>query len=263
LTKVGTDDKEWSEWRKITIDSKAHYDELLRSGYEIYKIKFYWDLGRFEVSTILTKGEERVVADATPVSDYFMHLQELYDFNKKKPIFVWVPDTSLYWDFEETFFNMLTQKHSRPLFNKMLDSQNYPKIYDSLVAWMKKEKYAKYRMGRLSEIFSLVCILNEKGGDIITNIYSKETITLQDVHRLLGEAKDFENSVALSFFYLSENRTTAYNDFNDMLTGIIIYDLKNKQTLCFNIQSLVSFCHQHVPDANLGLYDIALDLFNK
>lgn len=49
----------------------------------------------------LRKGNSKIVANTNPVFEYAAHFVNIYDFEKKKPGFVWISDTSVYWQFEE------------------------------------------------------------------------------------------------------------------------------------------------------------------
>src|SRR5215203_461659 len=92
---------------KIRVTSLAHFDSLLNNSYEISKINWRSIDGSDRLSIVptllLEKGNDKLLADAGQISDYVIQLQPLYDVNKKKNGFVWVPNTALYFDLELKF----------------------------------------------------------------------------------------------------------------------------------------------------------------
>lgn len=160
---------------------------------------------------------------------------ELYDKNSNETHFVWVPDTSVYFQFEDALTYILPGHHSPPLATKTIDTQNHNKIYDSLCSWIKNERNRHYGILKLSEVFSILCIVNEKDDGVTRMTYGKEFLKLSDIKEILSSSQKYDNSIALSFFMLS-NKTGLNQYTKDVLLGLICYDLKNKQTLSFNIQ---------------------------
>jgi hypothetical protein len=92
--------------------------------------------------------------------------------------------------------------------------------------------------------------------------FGKESLTLKEIGKLIHGAKSFDNSIVLSFFILGE-KISSVRQTDDVLIGIILYDLKNDETLAFNILSLTSFIDQYGVNQNEGLHDVALHLFEK
>ena len=76
------------------------------------------------------------------------------------------------------------------------------------------------------------------------------------------DSSNYDAVFALSFFLIS-SKTGALSNFSDTLIGIILYDLKNKKILAFNIETLTSFIEGHFIDENKGLYDVIKYLFDK
>lgn len=82
-----SDKNEWLQGERMTIHSKQHYDELLQNGFEVANTSFSYTPERTENKLILQKGEKTIITDANSIDEYVMHLQPLYDFNKKKIVF--------------------------------------------------------------------------------------------------------------------------------------------------------------------------------
>jgi hypothetical protein len=63
-------------------------------------------------------------------------------------------------------------------------------------------------------------------------------------------------------FFLVGTKFDSSSSVSDTLIGIILYDLKNKRTLAFNVISLSSYKEEHSIEENKGLYDVLHYLFN-
>ncbi len=213
---------------------------------------------------VLQKGEKKIIADANSIDDYAIRLQPLYDFNKKKIVFTWVPDTSVYWDFENVLIQMITREYNLPITSKTIKSMNFEKIYNSIFDWIETIESNTYNNTRFPAIFYKVFLINEMNGKLTSTTYDKESITLEQIRNLSSVSTTLENSLALSFFYLNKKFTSKINDFEDILIGIILYDLKNKETLCFNLQSLTAFSQEFSSPVEFKLlYDIVLELLKR
>lgn len=242
-----------------------HFNQLIKNGYEITAINYSFTSSLSNVNILLVRqnGGEKIIANANVIDEHIMHLAELYDFTKKRPMFIWVPDTSVYWEFEEEFFTLLPRDNgSRPIIMKQVNTSKANNIYNSFLDWINGKRFKRYGITKLSEIFSLVCVVQEKDNDIIRMTFGKERLTLNEIGKLIHEAKSLENSIVLSFFMLGE-KIGSTPQTGDVLIGIILYDLKNDETLAFNILSLASFIDQYGVDQNEGLHDVALYLFKK
>lgn len=264
MPKIEQNKIDWSGGNKLKIESIDHFNELVEKGFEVTDINYSFASNQSDVSLLLVNQNEKIVADANSIDDYVVHLVSLYDFNKKRPLFVWVPDTSLYWDFEDTLITFLSSTDNlQPFTTKQLATPIANEIYNSLSNWMSKEKYKKYFGTKLSEIFSLVCIVEEKNKMVSNTIFDKEKVSLDKIKEIVSTAMNLDNCIGLSFFLLSNKLANPPAHSGDVLLGLILYDLKRHETLAFNIQSIDSFIRQYGVDKSDGLYDIALYLFQK
>jgi hypothetical protein len=191
-----------------------HYNKIIQDGFEIMAIKYSFSFkpDTSNVKLLLAKQNEKIIADANLIVDYIIHLVELYDFEKKKRMFVYVPDTSVYWEFEEGLMMLpLSQENIQPpITSKRLNTAASSEIYNSLLNWMNNEKYYKFGMTKLSEKFSLVCIVEERNKVITRRTLGKESVSLEKINQMKFDAKNLDNSIALSFFFLSRKLGTQF-----------------------------------------------------
>jgi hypothetical protein len=74
---------------------------------------------------------------------------------------------------------------------------------------------------------------------------------------MTSDAQIFDVSIALSFILLSDKISA--EKVEEMLVGIIVYDMKTRKTMCFNLKSF-----DRAQPKRTGLFsELAIDLFNK
>jgi hypothetical protein len=81
---------------------------------------------RLNVSVVLARDQERILANANNIDDYVLRLRELCDFQKKKPCFVYIPDANLYHEFEEDFIELIHPSSPMSIVTKQLNSRLKP-----------------------------------------------------------------------------------------------------------------------------------------
>lgn len=256
--------KDWSDAKKIVLRSEEQLKQLVSEGYEVIGKNFHFtnDQGGY-LDLRLKKADSKIVANANSIFEYVLHLVDIYDFEKKKPVFVWVSDTSVYWQFEEALLMLRPDKNIQPIITtKELLTAIPNRIYTSLLTWIDNEKNRTYGIKKISEMFSLVVILEEKDGSLTRRTFSKEEITLRQITKIIIDAKGSDNTIALSPILLSK-KIQGFEEFGDVLIGLILYDLKNDEVLAFNMQSLTTYIERHETDSRQGLHDVVRYLFLK
>lgn len=248
----------------IKIESVDHLNSLIGEGYEIisWSLHAQGEIGT-KITLVLEKNGTSIRADGSQISDHVIQLQSLYDSRKKKEVFVWVPNTSLYWDLQKKFMHIAYGDHKSPIVVRSIQHRHTNLIYDSLNNWVEKHHNLIYKNNRLSSIFYSVCIINAKADNVQTLSYEKELLNLDIIEQITSSAQKYDVSIALSFIFLAEKYS--HNQGNkEMLIGIVAYDLRTKSTLCFNIISMTAFYVDNKYDRNKPvLYDITHELFRR
>jgi hypothetical protein len=249
---------------KIRVTSMHHFNSLLNDGYEISDINWNWSAEDPSMvpTLLLEKGNQRLLADAREIADYVAQLQPLYDVKKKKNGFVWVPNTSLYFFLEQKFIDIALGDHSCSLSTGKLNVKNPQLVYESLYNWIKNNMEVKYENTNLPQLFYSVHVIATEGDKIVPKSYPKDSLDLITIQQLIHDSPKYDSSLAISFILLAEKNPNPV----EMLVGFIMYDLKAKNTICFDIQSVASFKDQN-PAVNerleTFLAPVALSLFNK
>jgi hypothetical protein len=145
------------------------------------------------------------------------------------------------------------------IMKKRLHTAVSHKVYSSLLSWILNERGRKYGIDPISEIFSLVCIVQEKDKIITRRTYSKEELRLSKIYEIISEAKHSDNTIALSPIFLT--RKSQVNDGG--LIALMLYDVKNDQVLAFNIHGLPSSIDRDETNPKQNDYDIVRHIFMK
>jgi hypothetical protein len=255
--------KDWSDAKKIVLRSEGQLKQLLSEDYEIIGKQFHStdDLGYLDLQLI--KSNSKIVANANSIFEYAAHLADIYDFEKKKPGYVWVGDTAVYWEFEGALPMLKPEENIQHIITTKKLSTTIPnKVNTSLLTWVDNEKNRSYRTIKLSEILSLVCVVEEKDGCVTQKTFSKEKMNLEQIIKTVLDAKSSDNTIALSPFLLSKKKQ-GLEGFGDVLIGLILYDVKNDEVLAFNIQSLTTYIERYETNSRQGLHDVVQYLFLK
>jgi hypothetical protein len=180
--------KDWSDANKIVLRSEEQLKQLISDGYEIIGMNAHYriDIGGY-LDLRLKKADSKIVANANSIFEYASHLVNVYDIEKKKPAFVWVSDTSVYWQFEEALLMLEQNENNQKIITtKKLRTSIPNKVYRSLMTWIDNEKNRPYGIKKLSEIFSLICIVEEKDGSLNRRTFSKEELTLTQIAGIIS-----------------------------------------------------------------------------
>lgn len=259
--------------RKIILEKIEELDSLLTNGYEIKDRYFHLvshrnDNGEFENTVtsrlLLEKDQDVIHATTDSLGLYPMQFERLYDFEKKRPVFTFMPDQSIHTELETIIVDIIAPRFKKYVKTVEHSFNNAKKIYQIMQEFVKSEKelrYVGYPKLHLSDIFSKVLIINENQNSIDFDIVSKEKITLKEIQEIQIKSKIYDNCIALSFFYLTKK--ISKNDFNDVLVGLVLYDIKNAKTLCFRIVSSSYFYQFQPRNRDIGRYDVALSIFEE
>ncbi len=246
----------------IRVDSLDEFKGFLKLGYEVCGKSFRWENNISEVKLALNRDGEQIIVEANEIFEYAASLVELYDFEKKKPAYISVPNTQIFWEFELRLSTMISREFEKPIKVNEIVKSNSKLILDKFQSWVLNEKYKFYPLTRFSELFTIICVVYENVDSLNVKFFSKEVFNLEVLSTIYERSTTSENAIALSFFLLSK-KLDKQEENNDVLIGVILYDLKNKQVLAFNIISLTYFLQKFGIIRDLGFWDVASNLFQK
>jgi hypothetical protein len=201
---------------KKTIQTIEELNILLNDDYEVidryYNLESHKNQNDEFVTSIMSglvlkKERETMHAITDSLGLYPMQFEKLYDFEKKRPVFIHLPDHEVHVELEAIIVDMIAPRFKKSIKTTDLVFNNSKKVYQILQEFVKSEKnlvYVGFPKLHLSDIFSQVLIIEEIEGNISFNIFSKEKITLKEIQQIQENSKSKQNSIALSFFYLTK-----------------------------------------------------------
>jgi hypothetical protein len=83
------------------------------------------------------------------------------------------------------------------------------------------------------------------------------------VQELLARSEKTDLAICFSAFVLTPRFPPKKNDKSDIIVGIIIYDLKNRQTLSFNVNSINQLTRRVENVGKHGLWECVFNIFDR
>jgi hypothetical protein len=242
-----------------SITSMPEYEKLVDQGFEVKHVFYEYPPGVIILQ--MMKGDEEIIAEANSIWDYLSHLKPLYDFEKKRNSFVYVSDVEVYTDFEMALPMLIPGTEPHPILTNSIKTQLPGKTYTELLNWTKQISDTRY--GVLpSEVFSFVCVIQERNEFVQKKTYGKELLSDEQISNLHKEALLYDSSIAVSYFMLKEDVISPVKA-RDVIIGIIVYNLRARKALAFNLKSITSFVREYDINKSRGFYDIVYSLFTS
>lgn len=129
--------------------------------------------------------------------------------------------------------------------------------------WILSEKDIGMLNTKLCQIFYDAGILFLKGKDYEFKILSKEKISLSDINTLLAQSHKADLAICFSAVAIGPKVYSKKKEESDAIVCLLVYDLKNRQTLSFNLNSLGQFQRKISNVGHHGLWECVLELFER
>ena len=179
---------------------------------------------------------------------------------------LYVEDTNKYFDIQKAVLNLLSGETKNFMIDENpvnLSQEDNEKIISFQRKWILSEKGIGVSNTKLGQIFYDIGILFRKGTTYKFKILSKETINLEDINCLLEDSKKADLAICFSAFVAGPKVHSKKNEPSDAIIGLIVYDLKYRQTLSFNLNSLGQFQRKISNVGQLCLWECIYELFNR
>lgn len=247
------------------------FHRLKKDGYRLTQIKTSVNnsstFSEVVTMTLKKQDEETVFSSSDPeLCSYASHLKSIPHFEDDDSDFVYVKDGNKYFEIEEAVIDLLLGKTKSLLIfenpTNLSDEENQ-RIVSFEKKWILSEKGFRMLNTKLSQIFYDIGILFRTGRDYEFNILSKNKITFEDVNHLLNESETKELAISFSAFVAGPKVNSNKNEKSDVIIGLIVYDLKNRETISLNLNTLGQFQRKIPNVAQLGLWECIYELFNR
>jgi hypothetical protein len=217
--------------------------------------------------TLKKNDKEMVFSSSDPeLCSYVAHLMSVPHFEDDDSDFVYVKDTEKYFDIQRDVINLLSGETKNFVIHENfgnLSEGDTEKIISFQRKWILSEKGSRVSNTRLCQIFYDVCILIRTGRNYNSKILSKETITLEDIHSIIEDSTKSDLAICFSACIASPKVNSETKQESDVIIGLIVYDLKNRQILSLNINSLGQFQRKISNIGQFGLWECVYELFNR
>jgi hypothetical protein len=245
---------------------------LFHDDYRIIEIRHSFEKTRepqFIVDLKLKKNDETVAFSSSQEEciSYLVHLHGIPHIEDDDSDFVYIEDTNEYFELQKKIIDLLTGEQRELLICERKLGEACQRSIDEVVAqeryWVLSEKDVSFGITKLCQIFYDVGILLVKNNTKRFTLVSKETLDLRALQILLKESQEHDIAVGYSAFILSPKITSDKGQPSDTIIGLIVYDLKNRQTLSFNLNSLAQFQRKTGKIGKHGLWECVYDLFER
>jgi hypothetical protein len=242
------------------------YDEK----YRIIEMHFSWDKER-EPQTIidLKLQKDNKIIDFSSSEEtfiaYAIHLHSLPHVNDDGSDFVYIEDAEKYFALQKMIIDLFSGKQKKLIISQIEISENkyIPIITKFLRNWILAEKGVYYSNTRIAQIFFDVGILFIKGSKVEFKLFCKEKVTINDIYSIIKESQNFDFVVCFSAFILGPKKSDIKTHKSGTIAGLIIYDLKIRRTLSFNINGIEQLLAHCVDVGKFGLWESIDSFFNR
>lgn len=245
---------------------------LLDNGYRIVEIDFTFDKNKepqMVVDLKLTRGDETLPLSSSQ-GEFISHVGHLHSIPHIKDDgadFVYVEDSNRYFELQEMIIDLLSGKRKELIICERRIQENNQKLMDRAVTheknWILAEKDARIGTTKLCQIFYDVGVLLIKDSKEKFELVGKENLCPNELQTLLKKSQESDAAVCYSAFIVSPKFPFDKEEQSDTIIGLIVYDLKNRQILSLNLNSLRQVGTRIKNIGKHGLWECIRDLFER
>jgi len=243
---------------------------LLGEGYKLIEIHFSFDKSKepqelFELTLEKSNNEILISSSENELISYAIHLHSIPHIDDEGSDFVYVEDTNKYFDLQKSIVDLFTgEKKDFIVCERRL--KGFQEVTKKIVTfeknWILSEKNVAIENTKLCQIFYDIGVLLLRGKNFEFQILRKEKISLAEIQSLLSESQKADLAICFSAFVIGPKAHSKKKGKNsDLIVGILVYDLKNRQTLSFNLNSLWQLQHIAMRVGTFGLWESVFSLF--
>lgn len=246
--------------------------ELLHKDYKITSIHISINKKDepHELAELSFEKDDKVVnlsSSEEKLFSYVIRLHSIPHIEDDGSDFVYIEEPNRYFELQKRIIDLICgTKEDLVICEKKLDA-NLLKFTNRVVTfeknWILSEKGVKIGNTKLCQIFYDVGVFYLRDDQIEFELLSKERINLSEVQELLTKSGKTDLAICFSAFVLTPSFPRKKNDTSDVIVGIIIYDLKNRQTLSFNINSLNQLRRRVENVGKHGLWECIFNIFER
>jgi len=245
--------------------------KLIGNGFRLTKMHFKITKinGFHEEVNLEFKRKEEVVAFSSSEKDllnYVHNLHTIPHIEDDDSDFMYIDDPDKYFEIEKKVTDIFSgELKDVVICNNVL---NVDKVIYQLIKkyermWIESERYIKIVGIKLAQIFFDVCIIKIKNNSIDYDIIDKNDFQIEYLNELVKVSQNYDVSVAISAFLLTERYPFKAGVRSDALIGIIEYDLKNQKVLAVNLNTISQLRRVLKSIGNYGLWECINEIFSR
>ena len=196
---------------------------------------------------------------------YIIHLHSIPHIEDDEGDFVYIDNPDAFFNIQKKIVDIFSGKQEELVICEIrIDSQRFKKrIEDYERKWILSEKNIRIFPTKLCQIFWNVGVLMTKESVEEFELIDKEKFKLGDLQNLLHKSQEYDLAVCFSAFILAPKIPIREDEQSDSIVGLITYDLKNKRTLSFNLNTLRQFQRKIDNVGQHGLWECVFALFER
>ncbi|MCD6240602.1 hypothetical protein J7K27_03640 [Candidatus Bathyarchaeota archaeon] len=245
--------------------------KLLDENFRIIKIEFVYDKSKTPqmVANLKLKRNNEEITFSSSQEDcisYLFHLKSIPHIEDDGSDFVYVEDLDKYFKLQEMIVSLLSGEMRELVIceRRVGDGKrSIARIVAFEKNWILSEKDIYFGTTKLCQIFYDVGILLIKDNEEKFKLIGKEKLSLNELESILKESQESDIAICFSAFILSPSITSGKKESFDAIIGLIVYDLKNRQTLSLNLNLLRQFRARIDKIGKHGLWECLFDLFER
>jgi len=247
------------------------FRRLKKEGYKLTEIRISFNKERkpSEVVDLTLKKERKEIVISSSESELFsyaIHLHSIPHIDDDDSDFFYVEDTNRYFETQKEIVDLLSgQTKEFIIYERAM--QSYQKEFRKIMSfernWILAEKDIGMLGTKLCQIFYDIGVLFLRGKEYKFEVLSKEKITFGDIDALLAESQKADLAICFSAVAIGPKVQLKKKEMSDAIVCLLVYDLKNRQTLSFNLNSLGQFQRRISAVGRHGLWECVLDLFER
>lgn len=246
--------------------------KLQNENYKIIEIQFSFNKTRKPQNIAklkLKRNDEKITFSSSQEEfiSYVSHLHSIPHTEDDDADFVYIDNPNRYFELQKKIVNLLSGEQKELIICERRLGENHQKFIDRIIGfernWILSEKNVRMGTTKLCQIFYDVGILLIKDNIEEFKLFGKENVSLSELQILFNESQESDIAICFSAFIVAPKLPLKKEKQSDTIIGLIVYDLKNRQTLSFNLNSLRQFQTKIDKIGKYGLWECVFDLFER
>lgn len=221
-------------------------------------------------ATVTLKRNGKIQTISSSEEDFFSyvsHLHSIPHIEDDEGDFVYIDNPNQFFSIQEKIVDIFAGKLKELVLCEKSIDEKYrefsKRIREYQREWILSEKNLRVFPTKICRIFYDVGVLMIRDSLEEFELIEKDKFRLSDIQKLLEKSQKYDIAVCFGAFLLAPKPYDEKSEGYDVVIGLIIYDLKNRRTLSFNLNTLAQFQRKIHNVGQYGLWECTFDLFER